>query len=77
MQEFRTHPPAGPPTSKRHEGVVRNQRRPSGPGSGVSRDTSNGREAEISDAGSPVRVDQDVRLRRCSGCEYGGISFEK
>jgi len=38
-------------------------------------DASDGRETEVGNAGSPVLVNQDVRLRRWIGCKRGVISF--
>ena len=43
----------------------------------MSRDVSDGRQTEIGDAGSPVLVDQNVRLRRWLRCKCGDISFGK
>ena len=43
----------------------------------MSCNTGDGRETEVGNAGPPVVINQDVRLRRCWGCELGAISFEK
>ena len=39
----------------------------------MSRDARDGRESEVGDAGSPLLVDQNVRLCRRLGCECGDI----
>jgi len=41
----------------------------------VNSDASDGRQTKVGDAGSPVLVDQYVRLRRSLGCKYEGNSF--
>ena len=43
----------------------------------MGRDAGDSCEAEVCDAGSPVLVDQDVRLRVRARYKYGGISFEE
>ena len=43
----------------------------------MSRDAGDSRKAKIGDAGSPVPVDQDVRLGTWTRCKYGAISLEK
>jgi len=43
----------------------------------VSCDTSDGSETEVGNAGLLVLVDQDVRLRRGSGCKCGDVQFKR
>ena len=43
----------------------------------MSCDAGDGRETEVSDAGPPLLIDQDVRLHRWLGCKWGEISFER